>query len=71
MGSIADAALIMIDALSAEANAASARDRPAKRTRLNPKQGIKHDATSSTPGTQESSKRVKVTKNMSQIPRAG
>ena len=50
---------MMIDALSAEANAATAQDRPTKRPRMSPKQGVKQGAATGAHDNQKPPKRIR------------
>ena len=59
LGHIVDPVLSMIDALSAEANAASACERSNKRPRMSPKQGVKQGAATGAHDNQKAPKRLR------------
>ena len=61
-GSIADVALNMLDALAAEANAATVKERPSKRCKLTPWQGVKTPAAAGASDRSGDAKRIKVEK---------
>jgi transposase InsO family protein len=58
-GTIADPVLIMLDAIAAEANAATVRERPTKRYKPNPRRGVKTPAAAGAPDSTGDAKRQK------------
>eukprot|EP00435_Cladocopium_sp_Y103_P018404 s1763_g4.t1 len=60
VGMIADPALVLFDAISAETNAVNAKERPAKRQKRIPSKGIKHEAAAGELAPPGVSKRLKV-----------
>ena len=65
VGSIAEPVLLLLEAITADANASSSKGRPAKRVKMTPSKGVKHEAESAT-GEPESTgvtKRVKMSQS--------